>query len=59
VLNAFVILSGMSNITKVATAGSKMEVSFSTYDMKDVTNVQISWNIGGSVDNKGKTCLVV
>jgi hypothetical protein len=44
----------MSNVTKVTTVGSPLEVSFSTYDMKDVTNVNISWNIGGSVDNKGK-----
>ena len=43
----------MSNITKITTAGSPLEVSLSTYGLKDVTNVKISWDIGGSVDNKG------
>ena len=45
----------MRNVTKVTTAGSALEVSLSTYGLKDVTDVKISWNIGGSVDNKGKS----
>ena len=47
-------VTGMSNVTKVTTAGSPLEVALSTYGLKDVTNVEISWDIGGSVANKGK-----
>ena len=46
----------MSNITKVTTAGSALEVALSTYGLKDVSNINISWNLSGSVDNKSKIC---
>lgn len=51
---AFLYALGMSNMTKVTTAGSPIQVTLSTYGFKDVSNVNITWNIAGSIDNQSQ-----
>lgn len=43
----------MDDITKIAVADEPVTISFSVYFLLDTSNVQISWDIGGSADNIG------
>ena len=44
----------MHNITEVTTADDPFNISLSVYYLQDPTNVNISWDLGGSIDNKSK-----